>query len=260
MCKQWPAPLGSLADSWCPLGCDNGTAGFATRGLRWPLDPVGTPHWHQRLASLLSGSCSGGSSWKLFPTSLRMSRVERPSEWHRGCRSSQGRRHCPPSAAEEASWSDDNSTPWSCGWSQHHMARSSRLRLGTGRRLWYFSAGCGWEANQGECGHWSYPCWGGPYALKHGGETPWATLEKFPASSKRWSCSGIGTQTCFCLCFWNNASFYTFQWPKAGACRYHFHCSRWREWSVLCFTYGPRAICLQESYRPGKQSQSFISF
>ncbi len=66
VCKQWLAPLGSLAYSWCQLGCDSGTAGFATRGLRWLLDPVGTPHWHQRLAPLLSGSCSGGRSWKLF--------------------------------------------------------------------------------------------------------------------------------------------------------------------------------------------------
>jgi len=33
------------------------------------------------------------------------------------------------------------------------MAGSLRLRLGVGRRLWYFSAGFGWEADQGECGH-----------------------------------------------------------------------------------------------------------
>jgi len=90
VCKQWPAPLGSLANSWCPLGCDSGTVRFATRGLWWLMDPVGTPHWHQRLAPLLSGSCSGGSSWKLFTASLRMSRLEWPSEWHKGCRSSQG--------------------------------------------------------------------------------------------------------------------------------------------------------------------------
>jgi len=223
-----------------------------TRGLRWLLDPVGTPHWHQRLAPLLSGSCSGGSSWKLFPASLRMSRLERPSEWHRGCRSSQGRRHCPPSVVEEAGWSDDGSMPWSYGWSQHRMAGSSRLRLGVGRKLWYFSVGCGWEADQGECGHRSYSWWGGPWALKHGGQTPWATPEKFPASSKHWSCSGTSTQACSCLCSWNSAGCYTFQWPKAGASCYHLHCSRWREWSALCSAYDPRAACLQESYRPGK--------
>jgi hypothetical protein len=27
---------------------------------------------------------------------------------------------------------------------------------------------------------------------------------------------------------------YTFQWPKAGACRYRLHCSRWRKWSAPC--------------------------
>jgi hypothetical protein len=101
----------------------------------------------------LSGSCNGENSWKLFPTAFLMSKFERPSEWHRRCRSSQGQRHCPLSAAEEAGWSDDSSTPWSCGWSQHHMVGSSRLCLGASRRLWYFSAGCRWEANQGECGH-----------------------------------------------------------------------------------------------------------
>ncbi len=44
VCKQWPAPRGSSTDSWCLLGCDSGTAGFATRGLQWLLDPVGTLH------------------------------------------------------------------------------------------------------------------------------------------------------------------------------------------------------------------------
>ncbi len=259
VCKQWHAPLGSSAYSWCPLGCDSGIARFATRGLWWLLDPVGTPHWHQRLAPLLSGSCSGENSWKLFPASFCMSMLERPFEWHRGCRSSQGRWHCPPSVAEEVDWSDDGSMPWNCKWSQHRMAGSSRLRLGVGRRLWYFSTGCGWEVDPGECGHWSYPWWGGPCALKHGGQTPWATLKKKFASSKRWSCSNIGTQMCSCLCSWNNAGSYTFQWPKAGVCRYHLHCSRWREWSALCSVYGLRAACLQESYRPGKQSQSVIS-
>ncbi len=139
------------------------------------------------------------------------------------------------------------------------MAGSLRLRLGAGRRLWYFSARCGWEADQGECGHWSYPWWGGPCTLKHGGQTPWATPEKFLASSKRWSCSGTSTQVCSCLCSWNNAGSYIFQWPKAGAYRYHLHCSRWREWFAPCFAYGPRAACLQKSFRPGKQSQSVIS-
>jgi hypothetical protein len=120
----------------------------------------------------LNGSCSGESSWKLFSASLPMSKFEWPSECHRGCWSSQGRRNCRPSAVEKANWSDDGSTPWSCKWSQHHMVGSLRLRLGAGRRLWYFSARCGWEADQGECGHWSYPWWGGPCSLKHGGQTP----------------------------------------------------------------------------------------
>jgi hypothetical protein len=44
VCKQWPIPLGNSVDSWCPLGCDSGTIEFATWGLRWLLDPVGTPH------------------------------------------------------------------------------------------------------------------------------------------------------------------------------------------------------------------------